>query len=67
MPAPNATGRTRIIPVGVRRTGPKGEKPAGSRSRRPDRLPDSYIRSIIAFPNPEHDTCVAPGINRAKS
>jgi hypothetical protein len=33
--------------------------------RRPD-LPD-YIRSIIALPNPEHDTWVAPGISRAKS
>ena len=26
-----------------------------------------YIRSIIALPKPEHDTCVAPGIRRAKS
>ncbi len=27
----------------------------------------TYMRSIIAFPKPEHDTCVAPGISRAKS
>jgi hypothetical protein len=26
-----------------------------------------YILSIIAWPKPEHDTCVAPGISRAKS
>ena len=26
-----------------------------------------YIRSIMALPKPEHDTCVAPGISRAKS
>jgi len=26
-----------------------------------------YIRSIIACPNPEQDTCVAPGMRRAKS
>jgi hypothetical protein len=26
-----------------------------------------YILSIIARPKPEHDTCFAPGINRAKS
>src|SRR6185369_15092343 len=26
-----------------------------------------YIRSIIAFPNPEHETCVDPDISRAKS
>ena len=26
-----------------------------------------YIRSIIAWPKPEHDTCFAPGIKRAKS
>ena len=26
-----------------------------------------YIRSIIAWPKPEHDTCVAPSIRRAKS
>ena len=27
----------------------------------------SYIRSIMAWPKPEQDTCVAPGIRRAKS
>ena len=26
-----------------------------------------YIRSIIAWPNPEHETCVAPVMSRAKS
>ena len=26
-----------------------------------------YIRSIIAWPKPEQDTCVAPSIRRAKS
>ncbi|GIK88275.1 MAG: hypothetical protein BroJett026_37560 [Betaproteobacteria bacterium] len=26
-----------------------------------------YIRAIIAWPKPEHDTCVAPSISRAKS
>jgi hypothetical protein len=26
-----------------------------------------YILSIIARPKPEHDTCFAPGISRAKS
>ena len=26
-----------------------------------------YILSIIACPKPEHETCVAPGIRRAKS
>ena len=27
----------------------------------------SYIRSIMALPKPEHDTCVDPGRSRAKS
>ena len=26
-----------------------------------------YIFAIIAWPKPEHDTCVAPGMSRAKS
>jgi hypothetical protein len=26
-----------------------------------------HMRSIIALPNPEHDTWVAPGMSRAKS
>ena len=30
-------------------------------------LPPAYIRSIIALPNAEHESCVDPGIKRAKS
>jgi hypothetical protein len=26
-----------------------------------------YILSIMAWPKPEHDTCLAPGMSRAKS
>jgi hypothetical protein len=26
-----------------------------------------YIRSIMALPKPEHETCVEPGMSRAKS
>jgi hypothetical protein len=29
--------------------------------------PCRYIRSIIALPKPEQETCVAPGMSRAKS
>jgi hypothetical protein len=31
------------------------------------RLAQPYIRSIMALPNPEHETCVDPGMSRAKS
>jgi hypothetical protein len=38
------------------------------RRRQLSRLhPPDHMRSIIAWPNPEHDTCVAPCISRAKS
>ncbi len=32
-----------------------------------DVLKPCYIWSIITWPKPEHDTCVAPSIRRAKS
>jgi hypothetical protein len=35
-----------------------GPAPGGSRR---------YILSIMAWPKPEHDTCLAPGMSRAKS
>ena len=38
---------------------------AGQRGPAPESR--DYMRSIIALPNPEHDTWVAPGISRAKS
>jgi hypothetical protein len=38
-----------------------------ARSTRLCALDSPHIASIITFPNPEHDTCVAPSISRAKS
>jgi hypothetical protein len=31
------------------------------------RLSPPYILSIMALPKPEHETCVEPGMSRAKS
>ena len=48
----------------------KRKRPAGRRVFFGDDAADErsrYIRSIIAWPKPEHDTCVAPSIRRAKS
>ena len=44
----------------------KARRPAGLSWRQPTNG-RRYIRSIIAWPKPEHDTCVAPSISRAKS
>ena len=42
--------------------------PAETRNaRRAGETFDRHIRSIIAWPNPEQDTCFAPSISRAKS
>ncbi len=51
-----------------RRPQPQADAPAGSRigDTDPFRRRD-YIRSIIALPKPEQETCVAPCIRRAKS
>jgi hypothetical protein len=32
-----------------------------------DALERAYMLAIIALPKPEHDSCVAPSIKRAKS
>jgi hypothetical protein len=41
--------------------------PAARRPQRGPRAPADYMRSIIALPKPEQETCVAPGMSRAKS
>ena len=45
-------------------TGMRARPGPGGGPRRPG---CGYIRSIIALPKPEHETCVAPCISRAKS
>ena len=62
-PAPSGGSRQRV-------SYDVGHTERGSRTVRAERPPRSrrrYIRSIMALPKPEHDTCVAPGIRRAKS
>ncbi len=58
--APDAGGRARAPLMGSPTPALPGAAGIAAAARR-------YILSIIARPNPEHDTCFAPGINRAKS
>jgi len=51
----NARGR------GKRESRPQAAFDLGTADR------SGYMRSIIAWPKPEHDTCFAPSISRAKS
>jgi len=60
----SATGRRRAASPGARVVYTTPPAPVVSNAR-PGRK--SYIRSIMALPKPEQDTCVAPGIKRAKS
>jgi hypothetical protein len=52
--------------IACKRCSPHGSRqprdPAAGRRRM-----RRYIRSIMALPKPEHDTCVDPGMRRAKS
>ena len=44
------------------------DRGAGARRARPGAAArEPHMCEIIASPNPEHVTCVAPGISRAKS
>lgn len=72
--------RGRLAPHGAP---PRTRRPPGFASEGRERHPDpgrrstpraaatgraaDYIFAIIAWPKPEHDTCVAPGMSRAKS
>ena len=58
--------RGKAVPTPSPRNGVKGMPRVRKRGRR--RAPGTaYIRSIIALPKPEQETCVAPCISRAKS
>ena len=60
MRAPQGAPQRTRRPPGFASEG-RGRRPAATGRAK------GYIFAIIAWPKPEHDTCVAPGRSRAKS